>query len=113
MWRALTGSSLAAFSLASLVLWAPGARGGDDAPFEAATVSDFLTSCDRDTSQCDFKLRLALLNKLDTRDATSVCIKDAHTEKPVIAWLKAHQETHAMATEDGIYAAYKNLYPCP
>ncbi len=110
MWRALTVSFL--FSLAFLGLWAPGAR-GEDAPFEAATVSDFLTSCDRDTSQCDFKLRLALLNKLDARDATSVCIKDTHTEKPVIAWLKTHPETHAMATEDGIYAAYKNLYPCP
>ena len=112
MWRALMISSLTAFSLATLAFWAPAASGADT-PLEAATVSDFLILCNKDTSQCDFKLRLALLNKLDARDATSVCIKDAHTEKPVIAWLAAHQETHAMATEDGIYAAYRNLYPCP
>lgn len=84
-----------------------------DAPFEAATVSDFLATCDRDTSQCDFKLRLTLLDKLNTRDATSVCLKGAHTHEPVIAWLKAHPETHPMATEDGIYTAYRSLYPCP
>ena len=84
-----------------------------DAPFEAATVREFLASCDRDASQCTFKLRMTLLNKLATRDATSVCVKDVHTQEPVIAWLKAHPETHAMATEDGIYAAYKSLYPCP
>jgi len=84
-----------------------------NAPFEAATVGEFLASCDKDVSQCDFKLRLALLNKLNSRDATSVCVKDAHSHEPVITWLKAHPETHAMATEDGIYAAYKSLYPCP
>jgi hypothetical protein len=83
------------------------------APFEAPTVAVFLASCDRDISQCEFTLRLALLDKLNTRDATSICEKEAHSEKPVIAWLKAHPETHAMATEDGIYAAYKSLYPCP
>jgi hypothetical protein len=87
--------------------------GHQQAPFEAPTVAVFLASCDRDISQCEFKLRLALLDKLDSRDATSICTKDAHTEQPVIAWLKAHPETHAMATEDGIYAAYKSLYPCP
>jgi len=87
--------------------------GSHVAPFEAPTVAVFLASCDRDISQCEFTLRLALLDKLNSRDATSICEKDAHSEKPVIAWLKAHSETHAMATEDGIYAAYKSLYPCP
>jgi len=42
-----------------------------------------------------------------------VCIKDAHTQQPVITWLKAHSETHGMATEEGIYEPYKSLYPCP
>ena len=84
-----------------------------DASFEAETVHNFLSSCDIDVSQCVFKLRLALLNKFNTRDAASVCIKDVQTRGPVIAWLKAHPETHAMETEDGIYAAYKSLYPCP
>jgi hypothetical protein len=26
--------------------------------------------------------------------------------------LTAHPETHAMATEDGLYTAYKSLYRC-
>ena len=77
------------------------------------TVSGFLTSCDQDMSQCDFKLRQALLNNLNTRQATSVCLKGAHYQSAVLTWLKAHRETHAMATEDGIYAAYESLYPCP
>lgn len=84
-----------------------------EAPFEAATVREFLAACDRDTSQCSFKLRMALLDNLTSRGATSICIKDAHTQAPVIAWLNAHPEIQNMATEDGIYAAYKSLYPCP
>ena len=84
-----------------------------DAPFEAATVKDFLASCGRDTSQCEFTLRLTLLDKLITRDASPICLKDVHTRGPVIAWLQVHPETHAMPTEDGLYAAYKSLYPCP
>jgi hypothetical protein len=105
------------FSLATFILWGHAAPAQpmsvQDAPFEAQTVADFLTSCDRDTSQCAFKLRLTLLDKLNSRDAISVCIKDAHTQQPVITWLKAHSETHGMATEEGIYEAYKSLYPCP
>jgi hypothetical protein len=84
-----------------------------DATFEAATVNQFLASCGRDMSQCDFKIRLALLDKLLAPDATSVCLKGAHYQAPVIAWLNAHSETWTMETEDGIYAAFKGLYPCP
>jgi hypothetical protein len=84
-----------------------------DAPFEAATVSDFLASCGRDTSQCEFKLRLTLLDKLNASGESPICLKDVHTREPVIAWLKTHPETHAMPTEDGIFAAYSSLYPCP
>ncbi len=109
MWRSLLVSS---FMLLAGAATAQNAT-LQDAPFEATTVRDFLASCGRDASQCDFELRLTLLDKLNTKDATSVCLKDVHTHEPVIAWLKAHPETHAMATEDGIYAAYKSLYPCP
>lgn len=84
-----------------------------DAPFEAPTVNQFLASCDHDKSQCDFKIRLALLDKLHAPDATSICLKGAHYQEPVIAWLKVHPEARVMATEDGIYTAFKELYPCP
>jgi len=84
-----------------------------DAPFEAATVKDFLASCGRDTSQCEFTLRLTVLDKLNAGDASPICLKDVHTREPVIAWLKVHPETHPMPTEDGIFAAYRSLYPCP
>lgn len=84
-----------------------------DAPFEAATVKQFLASCYNDISQCDFKVGMALLDKLNAPDATSVCLKGAHYQEPVIAWLKVHPETGTMETEDGIYSAFKVLYPCP
>lgn len=83
------------------------------APFMATTVREFLNRCDRDTSECSFKLRMALLNHLNSPRATSVCIKDAHTQPAIIAWLKAHPEVQDMPTEDGIYVAYRTLYPCP
>jgi hypothetical protein len=83
------------------------------APLDAITVSGFLASCDKDMSQCDFELRQALLNKLDIKGSPQVCLKDAHYQTAVITWLRAHPETHAMATDDGIYTAYKSLYPCP
>jgi hypothetical protein len=82
-------------------------------PSEAVTVSEFVTACDRDASLCGFKMRMAVLNKINTRGATSICFNDPNPQKPVIAWLKAHPETHKMPTEDGLYEAYKSLYPCP
>jgi hypothetical protein len=111
MWRSIPFLSL---FLPVLLAGAAAAQAPPQvAPFEAATVNQFLVSCDRDISQCDFKIRLALLDALHTPDATSVCLKGAHYQEPVIAWLKAHPETGTMATEDGIYAAFKGLYPCP
>jgi len=107
MWRIIPFLSL--FLLVSLAAQAQ----SQDAPFEAATVNQFLTSCGRDMSQCDFEVRMALLNKLNAKDATSICLKGAHYQQPVIAWLKAHPETSDLATEDGIYTAFKELYPCP
>jgi hypothetical protein len=81
-------------------------------PSEAATVSEFVTSCDRNISQCAFTMREAVLDKLLTRDATSICFTNVNPQEPVIAWLRAHPETYNMATEDGLYVAYKSLYPC-
>jgi hypothetical protein len=81
-------------------------------PLAAATVSEFIATCDSNISQCESKMRIALLDKLITKDAVSVCMTDVHPQKMVLAWLSAHPETHAMATEDGLYEAYKSLYPC-
>jgi hypothetical protein len=85
---------------------------GQDGPLAAATVSEFIATCDRNISQCESKMRIALLDKLITKDAVSVCMTDVHPQKAVLAWLSAHPETHAMPTEDGLYEAYKSLYPC-
>jgi hypothetical protein len=82
-------------------------------PAEAKTVNEFIPACERDTSLCGFRLGMAVLNKLNTKDAISICLNDAYPQKPVIAWLKAHPETHKMETEDGLYIAYQSLYPCP
>jgi hypothetical protein len=108
MWR-----SIPFLSLLLLAGAASAQTPQQSAPFEAATVNQFLASCGRDVSQCDFKVRMALLDKLHAPGATSVCLKGAHYQEPVIAWLKDHPETSAMETEDGIYTAFKALYPCP
>ena len=117
MWCSRLLISLALYVLGTCCgLAAPSAPAQDDVqqngPADAATVNEFIATCDRDVSQCEHKMRLALLDKLITKDAVSVCLTDDHPQKPVIAWLKAHPETHTMATEDGLYTAYKSLYPC-
>src|SRR5215469_8567160 len=117
MWRGRLLVSLAFYVLGTCPVLAAGSATApvaapQDGPLMAATVSEFIASCDRDNSQCASRMRTALLDKLNTRDSVSVCLTDVHPQKPVIAWLKAHPETHAMATEDGLYTAYKSLYPC-
>ena len=80
---------------------------------DAATVTDFIATCGRDNSLCEYRMRMAVLDKLNTRGATSICLTEVSPQKRVVAWLQAHPETHAMATEDGLYEAYKVLYRCP
>jgi hypothetical protein len=81
-------------------------------PAEAATVRDFIATCDNNTSLCEYKMRQALINNINTPDSVSICLKDPYPRTKVIAWLRAHSETQAMPTEDGLYTAYKSLYPC-
>lgn len=81
-------------------------------PSEAATISEFVAACDRDVSLCEFKMRMVVLDRLNTRDAPSICLNDAHPRTQVIAWLKAHPETLKMATDDGLFTAYQSLYSC-
>lgn len=109
MWRGILVLAMMALPAAAQ----DGANGQHQAPFEAATVTPFLQACARDMSQCDYTIRMTLLDKLPGKDATSVCLKDAHYQQSVLSWLKAHPETGKMATEDGIYAAFRALYPCP
>jgi hypothetical protein len=116
MWRGRLLLSLAFCILGTLFPPAGPAAAQDAAqqksPFDAATVSEFVLACDRDVSQCAFRMRQAVLDKLITKDATSICFTDINPREPVIAWLRAHPETHKMATEDGLYEAYKSLYRC-
>ena len=55
------------FSLSTFNFWAHAARAQlanmQDAPFEAQTVADLLSACDRDTFQCALKLCLTLLDE--------------------------------------------------
>jgi hypothetical protein len=83
------------------------------APSDAATVSEFIATCDGVLWGCEYKMRQAVLNNINTRDAASICLTDAHPRTRVMAWLKAHPETYNMATEDGLYTSYKSLYRCP
>ena len=80
---------------------------------DAVTVTDFIATCGRNNSLCEYKMRMAVLDKVNTRGATSICLTEVSPQKRVIAWLQAHPETHTMATEDGLYEAYKVLYRCP
>lgn len=80
--------------------------------YDTTSVQQFLSVCSRDTSGCSIEISAALLDKLDAPNATSVCMTDGHYEKPVVAWLKDHAESWSMPTEDGIYTAFKTLYPC-
>jgi hypothetical protein len=117
MWRGRLVLSLAFCILGTSFIPAATPAAAQDAalqksPSEAATVVECVTSCDHDSSQCEHMMRMAVLDKLLAKDATSICMTDVHPQKPVIAWLRAHPETYKMATEDGLYTAYKNLYPC-
>ena len=84
-----------------------------DTAYDTTSVQQFLTVCNNDTAhQCGLEISAALLDKLDARNATSVCMANGHYEKPVVTWLKDHSDSWSMPTEDGIYAAFKSLYPC-
>ena len=80
--------------------------------YDTTSVQQFLSVCNRDASGCNIEISTALLDKLNARNATSVCMTDGHYEKPVVAWLQDHSESWPMPTEDGIYTAFKTLYPC-
>jgi hypothetical protein len=82
------------------------------APSEATTVGKFLSICSINVTLCNDEVRGALLNKLDLRNGAEICIGDPHFQTSVVDWLRIHPEVHQMPTDDGIYVAYKSLYPC-
>ena len=111
MWRKFL--ALPFILLLSAPAWAATSNSSEvTTAYEAKSVQQFLTVCNRDVSQCDLEISATLLDKLDTPGATSVCMTKAKYEEPVIAWLKDHSESWPMPTEDGIYTAFKTLYPC-
>lgn len=104
---------MGAFSPPGAVYAADAFAAHQKSPSEAATVGEFVEACGRDAFHCEYKMRNAAINKINTQGATSICIRDKHPRQPVLAWLKAHPETYQMPTEDGLYQAYVSLYPCP
>ena len=83
--------SVPVFLILSLLILSPAlARAGEPAiaPWQAPDVKMFLTSCAADSVQCDFEVRNVLLNRMNTRDSTPVCIKGGHFQQPVVAWLR-------------------------
>jgi hypothetical protein len=83
------------------------------APSETSTVEQFLTACNGNTMLCDDEVRGTFLNKFDLSKTPEICITGAHFQSSVLEWLRAHPEMHQLEREEGIYTAYKTLYPCP
>jgi hypothetical protein len=85
----------------------------DEAPvsvFSAPTVSGFLAACKADQGGCIDEVGSALMDKFQFRG--DICLPSINYADAVPGWLDSHNQTHAMATEDGIYLALKSLYPC-
>ena len=81
-------------------------------PWNAPTIEQFLPVCLKNIDLCDDEVRDALLDKLDLESAPEVCITGTHFQAPVIDWLIRHPETHHLEREEGIYIAFKGVYPC-
>jgi len=85
----------------------------DEAPvsvFSAPTVSGFLAACKADQGGCIDEVGSALMDKFQFQG--DICLPSVDYANGVPAWLASHDQTHGMATEDGIYLALKSLYPC-
>jgi hypothetical protein len=81
-------------------------------PFSAVTVKDYLASCKIHSDTCALEVGNALMDKIDFRGASQVCLNSGYDAHAILDWLISHPETHRMPTEDGIYLAMRSLYPC-
>jgi hypothetical protein len=85
----------------------------DQAPvsvFSAPTVSEYLAACKTDQGGCIDEVGSALMDKFQFRG--DICLPSVNYADAVPGWLDSHNQTYAMASEDGIYLALKSLYPC-
>jgi len=85
----------------------------DQAPvsvFSAPTVGEFLAACKADQGGCIDEVGSALMDKFQFQG--DICLPSVSYADAVPGWLDSHAQTHALATEDGIYLALKSLYPC-
>ena len=81
-------------------------------PFSAVTVKDYLATCIIHNDTCALEVGNALIDKIDLRGASQVCLNSGYDAHEILDWLISHPETHGMPTEDGIYLAMRSLYPC-
>lgn len=89
------------------------APAADQAPvsvFSAPTVGEFLVACKADQGGCIDEVGSALMDKFQFQG--DICLPSVDYANAVPVWLGSHDQTHSMATEDGIYLALKTLYPC-
>ncbi len=78
--------------------------------FSAPTIGEFLVACKADQGGCIDEVGTAFMDKFQYQG--DICLPSVNYADAVPGWLESHAQTHAMATEDGIYLAMKSLYPC-
>ena len=80
--------------------------------YAAATIRQFLTVCSNDQGGCADEVGNALINKMRFDGRSNICLPGPDYAGPALKWLDAHPEAQAMPTEDEIYLALQNVYPC-
>lgn len=80
--------------------------------FDAKDVGSYLAACRADEGGCEAEVLDALMDKMSFSVASNICLDTQEFAKPAIEWLKAHPETRAMPTEDGIFLSLKTNFPC-
>ncbi len=105
--------------ITSFLIFACGAVAAQPAPsadqesasvFSAPTIGEFLAACKNNQGGCIDEVGTAFMDKFQFQG--DICLPSVNYADAVPGWLESHAQTHAMATEDGIYLAVKSLYPC-
>jgi hypothetical protein len=80
--------------------------------YSSPDVGKFLAVCGSDQGGCADEVGNALMLKMQFDGSVNLCLPGPDYSGSVIDYLKAHPETHAMQTEDGIYLAIQKVYTC-
>ena len=80
--------------------------------YSSSDVGKFLAVCGSDQGGCADEVGNALMLKMQFDGSVNLCLPGPDYSGSVIDYLKAHPETHAMQTEDGIYLAIQKVYTC-